>query len=108
MTGPVQTMDIPERAAGDQMPVRGTKESAWLAGWEAGYSAASAETICAVLERELVEMDGGTWAEKRERAIALLRRERSVIEELAVRPRTGSRTRRRHLARCKRLRRPRR
>lgn len=94
--------------AGDQAPAKGTKESAWLAGWEAGYSAASAETICAVLERELAEMDGRTWAEKRERAIALLRRERAAIEALAVGPRTASRARGRHLARCKRLRRPRR
>lgn len=92
----------------DRSPGRGTKESAWLAGWEAGFSAASAETICAVLERELAEMDGGTWAEKRERAIALLRRERAAIEALAVGPLTVSRTRGRHLARCKRLRRPRR
>jgi hypothetical protein len=94
--------------AGSQASTRGSTESAWLAGWEAGFAAASAETICAVLERELAEMDGGTWAEKRERAIALLRRERAVIEALAVGPRTASRTRGRHLARCKRLRRPRR
>jgi len=76
--------------AGSQASTRGSTESAWLAGWEAGFAAASAETICAVLERELAEMDAFTWEERRARAIALLRRElvalRGPASEAPARP----------------------